>query len=54
MIRPITFIYLILSNYLMSEKILNYKKSFSEWFILLTVYSFDLDNNCSFLGRWCS
>ena len=51
--RAITFIYLITSNYSMSEKISN-KKSFSESFIVTTVYSFDTDHNCSFLGRWCS
>jgi hypothetical protein len=54
MMRAITFIYLMPSNYLMSEKISNHKKSFSESFIILTVYSFDTDHNCSFLGRWCS
>lgn len=52
--RAITFIYLITSNYSMSEKISNNKKSFSETFITLTVYSFDVDHNCSLLGRWCS
>ncbi len=44
----------MISNYLMSEKTSNHKKSFPESFIVLTVYSFDPDYNCSFLGRWCS
>jgi len=52
--KSITFIYLAISNYSMSEKISNNKKSFSETFITLTVYSFDVDHNCSLLGRWCS